>query len=334
MGVYSGNRTLLGESTSGVIGSDHVLEMVLEAERNDMNMFNAVINLDFTEAYCEAGIAVLTEEEVKETKEVAKKSIIKKIKDLITTAIKKIKEFVATFVAKISNLCHNDMKLVKEYRDSFNKNAVGHKLDSFTILHDKAFENVKSEIAKVVAKHSDYVAKITDSMESEKHNEIVDEARKFLKEYDYTDKVNSAFFGEKKEDYTLTEADKKIIVATMTNSRNFISRIKKHGDEQADSMKTIEKNNKYEASYNKLYERADIIISSLNAQYKLAAEFSKFLSKMTNASCNAAARYLAACRRVFVVVGKKKSAVDESAVYDYILAEASDNYVEAKLLGL
>lgn len=123
MGVYSGNRTLLGESTN--TDYSHIMEMVIESERNDLRMFEAVINCDFIEAYNEAGIISLTEESKEDAKEETKKGIGQKIKELFKKAIESVKRFIATFVAKLKNMFANDAKLYKQYKDNFENNEIG-----------------------------------------------------------------------------------------------------------------------------------------------------------------------------------------------------------------
>lgn len=329
MGVYSGNRTLLGESIIGANDPAHIMEMVLECERNDMRMFEAVINCDFVEAFAEAGLTSLTEDEVSGAKEETKKGIGKKIKELFQKAIEQVERFVATFIAKIKNLFNNDAKLYKQYSQNFTANGAGYKIENWTVLKSAADFNT---IAEPVYKAYDAaVAAVDEAADSEAIDKAVSDAKKKMKEFDFGKQAQDAYFEDKKDEHTLTADEVTLINDVMKSSTRAINQIKRDGDAAIKGLKKAQTDLKYEKNQS---EHDDLSVSKLNGKYKVANIFVSYYSKMLNATCNAYARYLAAARRAFVLAGKKAGATNESAeVFDYLLGEASDFYVESVLLG-
>lgn len=335
MGVYSGNRTLLGESSSMNDGS-HIMDMVLECERNDLKMFNAVINCDFVEAFAEAGITTLTEENTGEVKTEAKKGIGKKIKEMFAKAIEQVKRFIATFIAKIKNLFANDAKLYKKYSANFTSNGVGYKISNWTPLKSASDFNIISK--PVVDTYDSAVSSIEAASDSEAISTAISDAKKKMKEFNYGKTAQDAFFGSKVDgEHPLTSAEITLINDVVKNSTRTVNKIKKDGDLAIKGLKEAQTNLKFEKNQS---DHDELSLAKINGKYKIANTFVSNYSKMLNAICNAYARYLAAARRAFVLAGKKGSKDDTASdatnesVFDYILGEASDFYVESVLLGM
>ena len=331
MGVYSGNRTLLGESIDSV--GDHIMEMVLENERNDMKMFNAVINYDFLEAYSEAGLATLNEAEGEGAKTETKKGIGKKIKEMFAKAMESIKRFISTFIAKVQNLFANDAKLYKQYSENFKKNGVGYKVTGWTPLLTPSFDDMFNKMSSILPN----AASIDSAADTDAINKILDEAKKAMKETNVAKILEDAFFGkrpdkgsdEAENGHALTANEVTLIDDVVKTSKRAITQIKNIGDAAVKALKLEQQNLKYEKN---MAEHDDLSLAKINAKYKLASTTISLTSKYTSAACNMYARYLAIARKAFVQAGKKAAGSENSsAVFDFVLGEASDDYVAEAL---
>lgn len=337
MGVYSGNRTLLGESvSSNNIG--HVLDMVIECERNDLHLFEAVINCDMIEAFTEAGLTTLVKEDADNAKQESKKSIGRKIKELFTKAYEAIKRFIATFIAKVSNFFSNDAKLLKQYTENFDKNAIGYKVSSWRPIKIEDLNDLISDFdEKGLSEFNNILANTTRDIGNASDNDGVDKAmescKKFMKELDYAKYIENRIWDkDAKEDYALTGKETKLIKETMKNGKATINKVKNMGNYAIKYLKELQRELKF--SKYEVDEKDNLALSKINAEYKAANLGIKYCQKALNATVNAFHRVLAQCRKAFVVAGKnatEQKATKESALYDYILGEASDIYVESAL---
>ena len=338
MGVYSGNRTLLGESTYNADEPTHIMEMVLECERNDLRMFEAVINCDFIEAYNEAGIISINEDGENEAKNETKKGVVQKIKELFKRAIEAVKRFVASAIAKIKNMFANDAKLYKTYIENFDKNAVGYQMSAWRTLEsdvDNASRDVLSRGMSAIQKD---IANLDKASSNDEITKYVENTKKYLKGEDIAKEVDELFFGDKKETYKLTSTDVGIIKEVVKNSNRAISSVKAHGKHVINMLQN--KQSELKADRTMADDKDELALAKLNAKYKIAGMTIKYTNKALNAVYNAYARYLAQCRRAFVLAGKKASAKEEqkndqtvNASYDFMLGEASNDFVERMLLA-
>lgn len=336
MGVYSGNRTLLGESTN--TDYSHIMEMVIESERNDLRMFEAVINCDFIEAYNEAGIISLTEESKEDAKEETKKGIVQKIKDLFKKAIEAVKRFVASFIAKIKNMFANDAKLYKTYIENFEKNAVGYKISGWRALGTDVDNEAREVLVRGRYGLQKDIANIDKADSNDAISKYVANTKKYFDEHDIASEVDDLFFGEKsKNEHPLTKDEVDIIKEVVKNSNRAISSVKMHGKHVLNSLE----NQRSELKADKTIadSKDELVLAKLNAKYKIAGMSIKYTNKALSAVYNAYSRYLAQCRRAFVLAGKKATAKkdqkkDQQAneSYDFMLGEASNDYVEKMLL--
>ena len=337
MGVYSGNRTYLGESTYNEDQNTHIMEMVLECERNDLRMFEAVINCDFIEAYNEAGIISLSEEAEKDAKEETKKGIGQKIKDLFKRAIEAVKRFVSTFISKLKNLFANDAKLYKEYKENFLKNGVGYKVYDWRTIKTDVSKSVYEVIEVIEPIYQNVVNGIDKAADNDAISKYVENIKKQIKERDIAKEAEEHFFDEKEEKHALTSSEVKTIANVVSSSTRAIDVVKNYGKMIINRLETQRKYLKAEKTL--ADDNDELTISRLNAKYKVAGIMIKYSNKVLNAVCNTYARYLAQCRKAFVMAGKNASAKKDqekdqqvNASYDFMLGEASDDYVEHMLL--
>ncbi len=353
MGVYSGSA-LLGESVETMdLNESHILDTLIESAQNEMNMFNAVINLDFMEAYNEAGMIILSVADGDSASENAQKNIGKKIKEFFKKVIAKIKQFVATFIAKVQNLLRNDAKLYKEYKDNFVKNGVGYKLSRFRKLNDygEIISEWNSTISDTTKEINSGIRSIDQATSIDIINKAMEGFNKNIKggetikersktREDINTGLEGLFFASEKaeEDYKLTTSDVAIIAGVVNlGSNKIINAIKTIGKSGERFCDNTVKSLKLDKAAVKVKDD-DLAMAKWNAKYKIATKSGNVISSLTSKACSAAARYTAEARRAFVIVGKNATAtnVKESygmdiEVYDEILGEASDYYVEKSL---
>lgn len=116
------NKAVMTESTAPVQSDVNVFDIMIEAERLDQSLFESLIEVDFAEAYNEAGIIALTEEEQAAAGEAQKKGIFAKIWEAIQNAGKAIAKLFDDIISFISNLIHNDAKIASNYGKYMNFN--------------------------------------------------------------------------------------------------------------------------------------------------------------------------------------------------------------------
>lgn len=333
MGVYSGNRTLLGESM-GVDNIGHVLDFVIECERNELKLFDAVIGCDMIQAYTEAGLTTLSEADNDDAQEQSKKSLGQKIKELFKKAIATVQRFVRTFIAKVSNFFSNDAKLIKEYKSNFGANAVGYELpfDWKPINYNKVQEAVgvfgSGVLSKEFEKRCNFIGSSRENLDSDKLTKIIEDYKKENKELDPYKTIEETFWEkEEKSNYVLTNRDVAGIGAIMAGSTSLINSVKRAGNFEIKELKSAQNSIKIVKST----VDNDSGLAILNAQYKLANIFIKQSQKILNAIIGGLTRILAQCRRAYVSAGKnateKKATTEATVLYDNLLAEASDIYV-------
>ncbi len=336
MGVYSGNRTLLAESSYNE--SNHVMDYVIECEKNDLHMFEAVINCDFVQAYSEAGITSVSSDELRAVHEAAEKGIFQKIKDAFRKAIDTVKRYIATFIAKIKNMLSNDGKLVKEYKENFMKNAVGYEISGWTPIKLDVDKTLIKEMKNATSGFKgliDMIKKIdsTDAIdkEMESFKDLMKDNYNDLgrmiddKAFNKTDKSSKDY-----EKHRISTEDRDTIMAIMDNSGSMIKRVQNIGKICIGELEKMRDEIKFD--YNSTDDKEDLELARLNAAYKASNIAIKKTNKLVNACVSAVTRYIAIARKAFVKIGKnaEEKKVEESYI-DYMLDEASDIYVEKTL---
>lgn len=331
MGVYSGNRTLLGESI-GVDNMSHVLDFVIECERNELKLFDAIIGRDMIHAYTESGLTTLTEADAADADSTSEKSLGKKIKDLWEKAIAAIKRFISTFIAKVQNFFSNDVKLLKEYGKNFTSNGVGYKLKfDWKVPSYDIFDSPENAINKISDSANEKFFNTRNTILSASSTDIIDkEVEKFkktMKDLDVYKNLEKILYASDKveENYKLNNEDVKEITRIMASGARIINAAKRSGNYLIKSFKQQQDEVK---AVSKTIEN-DLVLARLNGSYKISSLFVKMAQKCLNAVLGGMSRVLASCRKVFVAAGKNatEKSTNESALYDNLLAEASDIYV-------
>ena len=360
MGVYTGVRgSALLEGTdfafneavdaSACTGS--ILELAVDCERNNMRMFESVIEMDFLEAasLLEADIpwsaADKEFEAAKAGKQnTTKQSIWKKIKELVKTAIRKIKEFIANFIGKIKNLFANDQKLYATYIKYWKpENLKGFKVTDYTpidalINPEDMFEGVS---IGTVDKMMEVIDKCGTKEDIAKFSPK-DHFSEFIKDFgegSYRELANKTIFGK-----TISGETEFV---SIPNQVNMIATYVKDAKFYIDNAKKLEKlatsvlnRSAKEIKYSKNDNMGDLEVAKINAQYKAVSYVSSQMSKLCSAYTGATGSALARARRVFITggkyakskaEGKSTEATKESAAFDAMLEISSDAYVESVL---
>lgn len=119
--IFSGNTTALGASTipmaEGYDCSFGVSLALVEAARNDLSVFRAMVQSDYREmAICKESTGVMQEGELASLHEAVGGGIFKKIAELFKKLVAKVKSIFHNFMAKINGLTMKDKDLVKKYQ--------------------------------------------------------------------------------------------------------------------------------------------------------------------------------------------------------------------------
>ena len=119
--IFSGNTTALGASTipmaEGYDCSYGTSLALVEAARNDLAVFQALVKADYQEmAICKESTGVVQEGEISALHEAVGGGIFKKIAELFKKLVAKVKAIFHNFMAKINGLTMKDKELVKKYQ--------------------------------------------------------------------------------------------------------------------------------------------------------------------------------------------------------------------------
>lgn len=161
MGIYSSNRmsgigynmvdyTSMVEADQSYNDITGCAMACLEAQQNDLALFNATITNDFTEVkYVQEGYSVLNE---------SASGILGKIKEIFLKLLAKIKGIFKAFLAKLSGVFRSNKGLYDQYKDTISKY---HSWKGFKV---KKYRNMKDAGSDPVQKISNAVKYNVDKM--------------------------------------------------------------------------------------------------------------------------------------------------------------------------
>lgn len=354
--VYSGVRSgnLLENFDFGEPGAPvSMLELATDAERDEMRMFESVIEMDFLEAasrraFTEADEDGATAEEpevaeeapaAKEAKEEATKSIFEKIKAAVKKAIAFIKQFIANFIAKIKNFIANDRKLVHDNEKYFAKQYLaGFKVTDYKeLLPAGEIEGFKDFNVDGFYKEFDNKEDIPDQKEINKMvaKAMGLEGQEKANSVAFTEVLNS-FRTEHKGEVELISLNGEIdtILDYMKNGKKVISQAQREGKSIIAELKNVEKDLKFA----KRYADGDLAVANANYQYGVAKAVVQASSVALSCITNCLSRNLADARTTFVKAckygkGKYDGNKDQKANQESaeLLGLASELYCESAL---
>lgn len=338
--VYSGVRSgsMLENFDFGEPGAPvSMLELAADAERDEMRMFESVIELDFMEASRRAfNEADGPDDEKKKNEEEASKSIFEKIKAAVKKAIAFIKQFVANFIAKIKNFLANDRKLVhenmkyfqKQYLDGFKVTDYKQLLDleDYGLKYDHILDGLEGSYTSKddIPEQKDINKKIAENLElsgEEKVNSvaITQKLEKARTKHDgEVEFVNISGELDRVKDYM--ENGKKVIDQTQRNGKTAIAELQN----AAKDLKFVKNN-----------IDGDLNVALANFEYCKAKAQIQAYSVLLSCDTSFMSRNLADARTTFVKAckyakgkyeGKEDKANQESAD---LLGLASEMYCES-----
>ena len=357
--VYSGVRSgnLLENFDFGEPGAPvSMLELATDAERDEMRMFESVIEMDFLEAasrraFTETNTDHIGDEDdddesgaspaAKEAKEEATKSIFEKIKAAIKKAIAFIKQFIANFIAKIKNFIANDRKLVHDNEKYFTKQYLaGFKVTDYKEIMDEDQIGDKFSFEKCCdGLNADYTNK-DDIPDQKKINKKIAENFGLSGE----DKVNSVAITQMLDkartkhdgETELVNINGEIerILGYMKNGKTVIDRAKRQGKLGIAELQYAEKDLKFA----KGHTEGDLEIAIANYKYGLVKAQIQALSIVLSSATSFMSRNLADARTTFVKAckyakGKYDGNKDQKANQESaeLLGLASELYCESAL---
>lgn len=215
------NKAVMAESAAPVQSDVNVFDIMIEAERLDQSLFESLIEVDFAEAYNEAGIIALTEEEQAAAGEAQKKGIFAKIWEAIQNAGKAIAKLFDDVISFIANLISNDAKLSENYKSVMNYSTLSGKCPVKGKYVDFKYYNEKKKafgaaLAKLDGSDKDInVAVVSVGVEYSRDDLIKNSEDKaiagLMGSDNFTDMVELVGKGYKKEMGEAKEAKKKAL---------------------------------------------------------------------------------------------------------------------------
>lgn len=179
MAVYS--RKVMNESAAVVTEAVNPLQYAIDIQRDDLQLFNAVIEADFAEVYSEAGLTTLTESDISSLLEAEGNKFKQKIDDIIEKAKVVINNLIVKFITTIDNLFKNDEKLVAKYAKVVSKEKCSGCTIKQETIDEEAFNEFTANLRSWVFKAKSDVEeeKVSDTTELEKI--VSEKASKIMK---------------------------------------------------------------------------------------------------------------------------------------------------------
>lgn len=354
MSVYSGVRpsTLL-ESSYALDEAElrdvkpfhgSILELAVECEQNEMNMFESVIEMDFLEAaLTEADEDSGEGNEKKSTaaEEEATKSIWEKLKDLLKKAWEKIKSFFGTVINKIQQLFANDAKLVAQYEKYWDdeKYLAGFKINNYTPMKEDPtgidFTNYFGDDLMIRCIGKIDAAESEDAAAKDYLKELLARGDKSWKDY-FRDKLFGAKITEETE-FLKIKDQFDYVKNVMTGGKRMITTLKAE-------VNGIKKLLKFDAASVKASRSGmkKLELAKANATYRFYNSVIKELSTGSGAIVSCLNTAISNSRKAYITGGKYAKAKAEEGksnqttaemAMDWMLGEASDAYVESVIYG-
>jgi len=261
--------------------ASNIFDLMVEAVQIDHSLFESLIEVDFAEAYNEAGIIVLTEEEKASANEAQKKGIFTKVFEFIQNVAKTIDHIFKSLIEFIGNLISNDKNLWSKYGKIMNtKSAVEKCPVKGKFIASAYYKEVSKKINEILTKFK---------FDEEDPNKPL---RSSASEVEYS-----------REDLVKSSGDEPLLKAMSNEDYGFmINMIHKGYSDAASEAKTARKNaldnlKGLEKEFDRAKKEAtkagnDVQASNANSTYKKLTEkatiirsISSKLSSMINTAC-------------------------------------------------
>lgn len=304
MGVYS-NLAAQKVSEDAMVGSfsaNSLLEFSIAVQREEQAMFDAMIEMDFREAYYEHGMITLTEAEKEGGVKAAASGIIAKIKAMLEKFIQTISLAIKKFVLKMQDFLKLNDKLVKNIGDiNIEDLKVAFSSGKYADVKVVKVNSKKIDIADKLKQLRDLEAKAKNDVEAEKekkenaqYSDILDKLADDVKEVEVSDKEFNDQFSD-------------IYIIDLAKEPEYVKQIKddvaKGYKSTVDSVTEDVKKAIDDAKKAKKEIKGDdrAYLSAMNAVY---AKFIAAYTKLLNVAINTTVKALSAERATYAKLGK------------------------------
>lgn len=302
MGVYS-NLAAQKVSEDAMIGSfsaNSLLEFSIAVQREEQAMFDAMIEMDFREAYYEHGVISITEAEKEGGVKAAASGIIAKIKALLEKFIQTISLAIKKFVLKMQDFLKLNDKLVKSIGDINTEDLkVEFNTGKYADVKVIRVNSEKIDIADKLKQLRDLEAKAKSDIEAEKdkkdnarYGDILDKLDNDVKDVEVTDKEFNDQFTEVHIFDLKPEYIKQLKDDVSKGYKSTVDSV------TGDVKKAIEEAKKAKKDI-KGDDRA--YLSAMNAMY---AKFIAAYTKLLNVAINTTVKALSTERATYAKLGK------------------------------
>ena len=178
MAVYSSK--VMNESAAAMTEAVNPLQFAIDAQRDDLRLFNAVIEADFAEVYSEAGLTTLTESDITNLLEAEGNKFKEKIEEVLAKAKQVIDNLITKFLATIDSLFKNDEGLVKKYANFVSKEKCAGCPVKQETIDEEVYQETMNNIRSLVYKAKGDTSASTEDLEKA----IEEKSSKFMKPAD------------------------------------------------------------------------------------------------------------------------------------------------------
>lgn len=176
MAVYS-SKVMNESAMATVAEAVNPLQYAIDIQRDDLQLFNAVIEADFAEIYSEAGLTTLTESDITSLLEAEGNKFRQKIDEVLEKAKVVIDNLITKFIATVNGLFKNDEALIKKYANFVNKEKCSACPIKQETIDEEAFTEFTNNLRSLV-----YKAKADTTAETTELEKVVEEkASKIMK---------------------------------------------------------------------------------------------------------------------------------------------------------
>lgn len=333
--IFSGNTTALGATTipmaEGYDCSYGASLALVEAARNDLAMFQALVQADYKEmAICKESTGVVQEGEITSLHEAVGGGIFKKIAELFRKLVAKVKGIFHNFMAKINGLVMKDKDLVKKYQKEL---ARKRNLDKLEVKWRKVKDSANWESFDVAEAFKKAEGWVEDSWDRVKFylGKDVDSISEFVKEA-----VDEAL--EDEDTVTLGEIGGWRAVANFINgyaakSKTMQTNINKTTTALEKLVKDYDKaaGTAADASVkDKDDEAKTAAVTTANKEYDMAQAYQTAMLAMMQACTQVSTIEYKQAKAAFMkAVAANEKKLEESAVLLDAIAEAAEDEVDS-----
>lgn len=275
----------------------NVLELAIESERNDMRMFESLIELDFLEAsIVREAEGEEASKQTAENAEIAKKSIIAKIKEIVDKAIQWVSNAFAKLLTNLSRIISGDKKFIDKYSEKFTaENLKDFVIPKYAPLIEWKEMKVSDLIGDAAVEACE-AFEIGENYSKEKALQCYQDVINKL----FGDKgVAGAFetFGKEEENYHLDGAQIKVIMDVIKEGKKNFADVKLVAKGVKTELEGLKKCNNVNK---KIQKDNSEEIAVLNGEFAILNAAIKDVSVFVNAYTGAVSKRLSAARRVFI----------------------------------